>query len=115
MAKTETPGDNPFAATSGRSSMGVPRELEDRLLNRACLTSLKVLGAGHFGQVHLADQRPERSSALADGPAASPVARAVKVLRGGASAQNKEAFLREACIQASLSHPVRTTLPSLSR
>jgi hypothetical protein len=51
--------------------------------------------------VYLADLRNSRD--LSE-PATQT---AVKIMRGGASAQNKESFLREACIQAVLEHPVR--------
>lgn len=74
----------------------LPPALEYAQLDRKCLKALKVLGSGQFGKVYLADQTI--------GGEAEVVQRAVKLLRGGASEENKALFLREMNVTAQLRH-----------
>ena len=64
-------------------------------IEREALTGVKVLGAGQFGQVYLAVQ------SMNDNPE-DDVQRAVKLLRDGASSEDKVEFTREAEIMTDL-------------
>eukprot|EP00049_Salpingoeca_infusionum_P012675 m.233162 g.233162 ORF g.233162 m.233162 type:complete len:540 (-) comp15244_c0_seq1:273-1892(-) len=81
----------PFSAeaqpiTGGLASVQIPRR---------SLTAVKALGAGQFGEVYLANQE------IAAG---TTELRAVKMLRGGATAADKAEFIAEAEIMQPLQH-----------
>lgn len=85
---------NPFLAST-KLTERVPPAFEPLELPRKGLTPMLALGAGEFGQVYLAKQE------LGDGTTKQ---RAVKMLRGGAAASDKELFCREISINARLKH-----------
>eukprot|EP00053_Salpingoeca_punica_P014733 m.134071 g.134071 ORF g.134071 m.134071 type:complete len:756 (+) comp16527_c0_seq2:243-2510(+) len=77
---------NPFKAISEERE-AVEGPLKSRQLHRSHLKPKKTLGAGQFGQVYLAEYLvPEKPMTLV----------AVKMLRNGASPEDRTEFLREA-------------------
>eukprot|EP00056_Hartaetosiga_gracilis_P009149 m.131200 g.131200 ORF g.131200 m.131200 type:complete len:780 (-) comp13070_c0_seq2:1491-3830(-) len=92
-------GGNPFKAYGEREAP--PGELFKRQVHRVDLIPRKAIGAGQFGQVFLAEQ------AVADGVGdngSNRASRAVKMLRGGASALDKEEFISEAMVMLEFDH-----------
>ena len=85
LSKAKARTGNPFLA-QGRERDRVEGPLAEFQIKRGELRALKILGAGQFGKVYLA----LHSSSEGD------VRRAVKMLRSGASTQDREEFLREA-------------------
>lgn len=67
-------------------------------MHRVDLIPRKAIGAGQFGQVYLADQL------VADDGEQQRVPRAVKMLRGGASNDDKEEFMAEANVMLDMDH-----------
>eukprot|EP00041_Stephanoeca_diplocostata_P030812 m.941208 g.941208 ORF g.941208 m.941208 type:complete len:683 (+) comp23832_c0_seq7:176-2224(+) len=94
--RTEAKADDPFYPDSFKKE-SVPPALEGLQIDRNHLTGVKVLGAGQFGRVYLAVQSYGEDEA-------KDVQRAVKLLREGASASDKEEFTREAEIMTLLDH-----------
>eukprot|EP00048_Salpingoeca_helianthica_P004078 m.73515 g.73515 ORF g.73515 m.73515 type:complete len:695 (+) comp13038_c1_seq1:54-2138(+) len=76
---------NPFLA-QGRERDRIEGPLADCQVKRTELRAIKIVGAGQFGKVFLAIQTSAQGTTQ----------RAVKMLRSGASAQDREEFLREA-------------------
>ena len=74
-----------------------PGNLHQRQLHRADLTAVKPIGAGQYGQVWLADQKTSIDGAKRKV--------AVKLMRGGASAADKDDFIRESEMTLMLNHP----------
>jgi len=89
--------DDPFYPDSFKKE-SVPAALENIQIDREDLTGVEVLGAGQFGRVYLAVQ------SSGDDDPDSDVQRAVKLLRDGASASDKEEFTREAEIMTYMTH-----------
>ena len=98
---------NPFRAQGPASTEPLTGTLADLQLQRKDLRPLKPIGAGQFGKVYLAEYSPtpttttNSSSEEPASPAAAPsfqpsALRAVKMLRNGASDDDKVEFLREA-------------------
>eukprot|EP00040_Diaphanoeca_grandis_P016113 m.83014 g.83014 ORF g.83014 m.83014 type:complete len:662 (+) comp25583_c2_seq1:157-2142(+) len=94
----EAKAEDPFYPDSFKRE-AVPDSLSHIQINRDTLTGVKVLGAGQFGRVYLAVQHIKEDDPSQD------VQRAVKLLREGASASDKEEFTREAEIMTLLDHP----------
>eukprot|EP00045_Choanoeca_perplexa_P007817 m.71964 g.71964 ORF g.71964 m.71964 type:complete len:715 (-) comp14231_c0_seq1:106-2250(-) len=82
---------NPFKAV-GRDREVVTGPLVDIQLRRKQLRAIKAIGAGQFGKVYLSEYR---SPAAEDTPGSEPELRAIKMLRGKASDDDKKEFLRE--------------------
>ncbi|EGD74912.1 TK/HMTK protein kinase [Salpingoeca rosetta] len=102
VAKT---GGNPFQPVGEREAP--PGALFKKQVHRVDLRPVKAIGAGQFGQVYLAWQT------VADGQGedgGNMVRRAVKMLRGGASNDDKEEFIKEATIMLDLEHDNLVTL-----
>ena len=68
------------------------------------LEAVRALGAGQFGEVYLAKQRTDGGSGGGDGDGARMVLRAVKMLRGAATAADKAEFMGEATIMNAMRH-----------
>jgi serine/threonine protein kinase len=84
---------NPFAA-AGVVWEKMEGPLASHFIPRRALTPIKAIGAGQFGKVYLATMDPGDKSA------------AVKLLRGGASLDDRTEFLREAETMLTLgTHP----------
>lgn len=98
-AEAEAQEDNPFKPISERDTLQFPGCLSEKMINRALLKAVKVVGSGQFGKVYLATMK----HSLADGAQVDNCA--VKLLRGGANTSTKAEFLREAAIMAELAHP----------
>jgi hypothetical protein len=94
--RTAKKADDPFYPDSFKKEP-VPLALEKIQMEREELTAVEVLGAGQFGRVYLAVQS-------FDDDATADVQRAVKLLRDGASVNDKEEFTREAEIMTFLNH-----------
>jgi len=94
---TAAKADDPFFPDSFKKE-AVPPALDAIQIDRETLTGVKVLGAGQFGRVYLAVQS-------FDADESKDIQRAVKLLRDGASAADKEEFTREAEIMTLLDHP----------
>eukprot|EP00051_Salpingoeca_urceolata_P030213 m.8472 g.8472 ORF g.8472 m.8472 type:complete len:1308 (+) comp3242_c0_seq1:447-4370(+) len=88
-------GRNAFLPLSAQTDEPFEGILSQRLLARKKLTALKVIGSGQFGKVYLANQ------VLQGGEV---VLRAVKMLRGKSTVDDKLAFLEEMEITADLEH-----------
>ena len=88
---------DPFAAVSGRES--APASLFRKQVHRADMRAIKVIGAGQFGEVWLAEQRGKTKSG-------QPVVvkRAVKMLKGEASSADRKEFVREAEVMLNFDH-----------
>jgi len=85
--------DNPFAGEGQR--IAAPGNLFRRQIRRANLTATKVIGAGQFGQVYLADMREK------DG--LKPCA--VKTLKDVKSEADRKEFVHEAEVMLETNHP----------
>ena len=99
IAGAEAEEDNPFKPISERDTLQFPGCLSEKMINRALLKAVKVVGSGQFGKVYLATMK----HSLAEGAQVDNCA--VKLLRGGANTSTKAEFLREAAIMAELAHP----------
>eukprot|EP00730_Choanoeca_flexa_P015578 TRINITY_DN7183_c0_g1_i2.p1 TRINITY_DN7183_c0_g1~~TRINITY_DN7183_c0_g1_i2.p1 ORF type:complete len:694 (+),score=209.78 TRINITY_DN7183_c0_g1_i2:106-2187(+) len=86
---------NPFMPMSSVIE-AVQGDLAEAQIPRIELKAIKPLGAGQFGEVYLAHRQTEGED---------PRKCAVKMLRGVASAADKDEFLHEAEIMARLNHP----------
>eukprot|EP00045_Choanoeca_perplexa_P010131 m.101407 g.101407 ORF g.101407 m.101407 type:complete len:1126 (+) comp15166_c0_seq1:70-3447(+) len=97
-AKAYKSGEEAFLPTTakGQAPVDVPPELDALQIDRDRLNALKVLGAGMYGKVFLADETQ------ADG---SVIQRAVKLLRKSSKVDHTAAFLMEAQTMAELRHP----------
>eukprot|EP00730_Choanoeca_flexa_P000023 TRINITY_DN10008_c0_g1_i1.p1 TRINITY_DN10008_c0_g1~~TRINITY_DN10008_c0_g1_i1.p1 ORF type:complete len:1147 (+),score=361.22 TRINITY_DN10008_c0_g1_i1:385-3441(+) len=97
-AKAYKSGDEAFLPTSVKEPLAseIPPELAKLQVDRSRLNALKVLGAGMYGKVFLADETQ------ADG---SIIQRAVKLLRKSSKQDHTAAFLSEAQVMAELRHP----------
>ena len=82
-AQDQERGNNPFAVTDPKRE-AVKGELFKRQIHRADLTAIKQIGAGQFGDVYLAHQSVRTPHGV------RPVPRAVKLLRGAASPEDKQ-------------------------
>jgi hypothetical protein len=82
---------NPFKAV-GRDREVITGPLVDIQLRRKQLRAIKAIGAGQFGKVYLSEYR---SPSAEDTPGLAPELRAIKMLRGKASDDDKKEFLRE--------------------
>lgn len=87
--------ENPFAALPGESREQIDGPLKLKQIHRTDLKAGDAIGAGQFGQVFLASFAPQGRP---------PLRVAVKMLRGGASADDKSEFLREAETMVSFEH-----------
>lgn len=85
---------NPFLA-AGESREKSPESLAKLQVRRGTLSPIKILGAGQFGEVYLAWMCP---------PSVAPQLVAVKMLRSGASSEDKTEFVREAESMVQLQH-----------
>jgi tRNA A-37 threonylcarbamoyl transferase component Bud32 len=85
-------GENPFAGVGER--LTPPADLFSIQIHRSDLIPAKIIGAGAFGQVYLADQKIEGGL----------VRRAVKMLRGAASDADRKIFIRETQFMRHLNH-----------
>jgi len=107
-AETEAEEDNPFKPISERDTLQFPGCLSEKMINRALLKAVKVVGSGQFGKVYLATMK----HSLAEGAQVDNCA--VKLLRGGANTSTKAEFLREAAIMAEIAHPNLCSLLGVS-
>eukprot|EP00730_Choanoeca_flexa_P005608 TRINITY_DN11985_c0_g1_i2.p1 TRINITY_DN11985_c0_g1~~TRINITY_DN11985_c0_g1_i2.p1 ORF type:complete len:710 (+),score=227.01 TRINITY_DN11985_c0_g1_i2:92-2221(+) len=82
---------NPFRAVGGEREV-ITGPLTDIQLRRKQLRAVKAIGAGQFGQVYLSEYH---SPADSDAGKEEPELRAIKMLRGKASEDDKKEFLRE--------------------
>ena len=92
-------GGNPFAPSGEREAP--PDSLFKHQVHRIDLRPVKAIGAGQFGQVYLAWQVVGEGEGEDGG---KRVRRAVKMLRGGASSEDKEEFVKESTIMLDLQH-----------
>ncbi|EDQ85658.1 uncharacterized protein MONBRDRAFT_29090 [Monosiga brevicollis MX1] len=92
-------GGNPFMPYGEREAP--PDHLFHKQVHRVDLIPRKAIGAGQFGQVYLADQIVKDGDGKDGG---NRVSRAVKMLRGGASAEDKTDFESEATVMLELEH-----------
>jgi serine/threonine protein kinase len=101
---------NPFKAPSKQSMIKPPKSLAKAEIRRRYLTSTGVVGAGQFGEVHLAELDTSKTDA---GPMASlsgPGGRAsltvaVKLLKLSAPQDSRDEFVRECEAMLELVHP----------
>jgi hypothetical protein len=82
-AQDQERGNDPFAVIDPKRE-AVRGELYKKQIHRADLTAIKQIGAGQFGDVYLAHQSVRTPHGI------RPIPRAVKLLRGAASADDKE-------------------------
>lgn len=95
-------GGNPFKPSGPREPPS--GELRHKQVRRVDLHPVKAIGAGQFGQVYLAKQIvPEKDAEeVIDG--VGVMRRAVKMLRGGASKDDKLEFVKEATTMLAFNH-----------
>eukprot|EP00040_Diaphanoeca_grandis_P004150 m.27273 g.27273 ORF g.27273 m.27273 type:complete len:866 (-) comp15716_c0_seq1:99-2696(-) len=86
--------DNPFAGEGAR--IAAPGNLFQRQIRRANLKAHKVIGAGQFGQVYLAEMQTEQHGVCQC---------AVKTLKDVKSAADRQEFVHEAEVMLETNHP----------
>eukprot|EP00730_Choanoeca_flexa_P016279 TRINITY_DN7660_c0_g1_i3.p1 TRINITY_DN7660_c0_g1~~TRINITY_DN7660_c0_g1_i3.p1 ORF type:complete len:781 (+),score=272.61 TRINITY_DN7660_c0_g1_i3:134-2476(+) len=92
-------GGNPFKPYGDREAP--PGDLFKRQIHRVDLLPRKAIGAGQFGQVYLAEQVVKDGEGEDGG---NRIKRAVKMLRGGATPEDKEEFTQEAQVMLDMDH-----------
>eukprot|EP00049_Salpingoeca_infusionum_P013401 m.250470 g.250470 ORF g.250470 m.250470 type:complete len:775 (+) comp15437_c0_seq1:47-2371(+) len=92
-------GGNPFKPFGERETP--PQQFYKTQVHRVDLLPIKAIGAGQFGQVFLAKQAVAAGEGDDGG---DHCVRAVKMLRGGASAADKQEFMAEAEVMLDLQH-----------
>eukprot|EP00051_Salpingoeca_urceolata_P021318 m.332324 g.332324 ORF g.332324 m.332324 type:complete len:1330 (-) comp19776_c1_seq9:60-4049(-) len=91
-------GTDPFAVMDHKRST-VHKTLINKQIRRGHLEALEVLGAGQFGEVHLANQIVKNKSG-----ASEKRKRAVKLLRSNAAEKDRDSFLAEVLVMCKLQH-----------
>ena len=85
---------NPFEAPDGQELIKPPTSLAGEEIRRHFLTSTGVVGAGQFGEVHLA-QLEQKYETPTHRPEAGSLTVAVKMLKLTAPAEDRTEFVRE--------------------
>eukprot|EP00045_Choanoeca_perplexa_P017616 m.259382 g.259382 ORF g.259382 m.259382 type:complete len:958 (-) comp17587_c0_seq7:914-3787(-) len=93
---TSTSSDGTQASLD--SGLAVSSKLQQARIDRQRLKAVRVLGKGHFGQVWLAQYKP-------NDPSADPDLCAIKMLKRKAPQEDKVNFLREAELCLRFDHP----------
>ena len=83
-----TPKKDPFAANPGEPREAAKPSLFRLQIRRGTLTAIRIIGAGQYGEVYLAKQTNPQTGVTIDC--------AVKLLKEGASRDDKADFLSEA-------------------
>ena len=83
-----TPKKDPFAAKPGEPREAAKQSLFRLQIRRGTLAAVRIIGAGQYGEVHLAKQTNPQTGVVIDC--------AVKLLKDGASRDDKADFLSEA-------------------
>jgi len=92
---------NPFAPLAQQDLIKPPEALSKAEIRRQYLRSTAVVGAGQFGEVHLA----ELDLAYKNGQAGKTTTCAVKMLKGNAPDSHRDEFVRECEAMLELGHP----------
>ena len=87
----------PFTPAEGAVREASPPELFKLQVHRGDIIAEKVIGAGEFGEVYLANQKARSKTG-----AKIKMKRAVKTLKGIADEQSKKMFMRECLIMVAI-------------
>eukprot|EP00039_Didymoeca_costata_P023201 m.6325 g.6325 ORF g.6325 m.6325 type:complete len:919 (+) comp3518_c0_seq1:175-2931(+) len=101
---------NPFAAEVGQTLIKPPQSLAKAEIRRQWLRSTSIVGTGQFGEVHLAELDEKGRG----GQQGNKTTVAVKMLKVGASADDRDEFVRECEALLQLEHPRLCTFYGVS-
>eukprot|EP00729_Bicosta_minor_P002104 gene2104-6210_t len=104
---------NPFAAPDGQELIRPPETLANEEIRRHFLASAGVVGAGQFGEVHLAKLSLKYGTPKHQ-PEEGHIMVAVKMLKLSAPAEDRTEFIRECEAMLHISHPNLLTMHGVS-
>ena len=104
---------NPFAAPDGQDLIRPPETLANEEIRRHFLTSAGVVGAGQFGEVHLAKLNLKYGTPRHKSEEGHIMV-AVKMLKLSAPAEDRTEFVRECEAMLLLNHPNLLTMHGVS-